>query len=767
METMMSWKNTTIGKRTAVGFGMVLILLSVLCLTSLRGIGEIVTNATMVIRGNELDGVLAQIEVDHLNWANKINAFLTDDTIKDLQIETDDHQCQFGKWLYGDGRKQTEALIPSLSPLLKSIEPPHGTLHQSAAEIIKNFRRADTALPGFLAAKETEHLKWVNQINLLFLSNLDELKIETDPQKCNFGQWLYGDGAKALMAKAPELSEVVKTLETLHRQLHESAAEIQQRYKKIHPGLKNTLKDRLDDHHGWAAQVSQRILENQKQLDVETDPTWCELGTLLTSNEAALWISDFPEMRAIIESVQTPHDEFHASFVAIEKALRGGNNAQAANIYTQKTLPALNQIGKNIKTIILKEDQLIEAQTEAKAILNNNTLPIFKKTVEAFKSLRENAENMLAGAKESNRIFAQTSLPALKETQDILQTIRTEARKNIITDGTLLRTTVATKRTVWVIGITAAVSGVFFAFFITRGIIKVMHSISMEMKEGATQVAEASVQVSASSQAIAEGASEQAAFVEETSAAIEEMASKTRHNAENSKEADTLMREAGAIINEAHSAMTTLNQSMGDISTASAETQKIVKTIDEIAFQTNLLALNAAVEAARAGEAGAGFAVVADEVRNLAMRAAQAAKSTADMIEGSIKKIDDGSKLAKETNASFSRVSEATRKIGQLVEEISAASSEQSQSVEETTRAISEMDRVIQKNASSAEETASVAEEMSAQALQMNGNVEALLALVGINGSKDSHTKTYKPRRIADTRSSSGKALPLPKKEDY
>ena len=140
------------------------------------------------------------------------------------------------------------------------------------------------------------------------------------------------------------------------------------------------------------------------------------------------------------------------------------------------------------------------------------------------------------------------------------------------------------------------------------------------------------------------------------------------------------------------------------ISKASEETSKIIKTIDEIAFQTNLLALNAAVEAARAGEAGAGFAVVADEVRNLAMRAAEAAKNTADLIEGTVKKVQDGSLLVATTNDAFSQVKESTTQVGNLVSEITEASKEQSSGIEQVNIAISEMDKVVQQNAANAEE---------------------------------------------------------------
>ncbi|MCP4114112.1 MAG: HAMP domain-containing protein [Desulfobacteraceae bacterium] len=207
--------------------------------------------------------------------------------------------------------------------------------------------------------------------------------------------------------------------------------------------------------------------------------------------------------------------------------------------------------------------------------------------------------------------------------------------------------------------------------------------------------------------ALATGASQQAASVEETSSSMEEMSAMTKNNADNAREANLLMEEANKTINKANTSMEHLTQSMDEITRASEETNKIVKTIDEIAFQTNLLALNAAVEAARAGEAGAGFAVVADEVRNLAIRAAEAAKNTAALIDGTVKKVNEGSAIVGTTNDAFSEVAQSIAKGGKLVEEIASASHEQSEGISQVNTAISEMDKVIQQNAAGAEEMAS------------------------------------------------------------
>ncbi len=308
----------------------------------------------------------------------------------------------------------------------------------------------------------------------------------------------------------------------------------------------------------------------------------------------------------------------------------------------------------------------------------------------------------------------------------------------------------------WILGV-AVVSAVvvaLVAFFIARGISKPINRIIEGLNEGSDQVAAASGQVSAASQSLAEGATEQAASLEETSSALEEMASMARQNADNSNSANQEVSDTQQQVQEGAKAVENMAKAMGEISESSDKISNIIKTIEEIAFQTNLLALNAAVEAARAGDAGKGFAVVADEVRNLAQRAGQAARDTAELIEGTVTRVKNGTEIVSQLEESFGKVKTSAGKVAQLINEISAASNEQAQGVDQVNTAVAQMDKVTQTNASNAEESASASEELSAQADQMRQVVGQLSEIVGGSATSghNGHGRKAPARKLATAR---------------
>ncbi len=286
----------------------------------------------------------------------------------------------------------------------------------------------------------------------------------------------------------------------------------------------------------------------------------------------------------------------------------------------------------------------------------------------------------------------------------------------------------------WAIGIITLIGlGItaFSGFYVGNVVIRPIRHSVRGVSEAIYKVTAGATQVTNAAQLLAEGSNSQASSLEETSSSLEELSSMTKQNADNAGQARAMMQEAGHIVEKVNRHMDDMTQAIAEISRSSEETGKIIKTIDEIAFQTNLLALNAAVEAARAGEAGAGFAVVADEVRNLAMRSAEAAKNTSNLIENTIKAVQNGNQLTKSTREAFKDNIAISGKISQLVDEIATASEEQAHGIAQINRAVSEMDKVVQQSAANAEKSAAVSAEMKSHVHQLENSFVELTGVVG------------------------------------
>lgn len=274
------------------------------------------------------------------------------------------------------------------------------------------------------------------------------------------------------------------------------------------------------------------------------------------------------------------------------------------------------------------------------------------------------------------------------------------------------------------VGISAEYKGDFLAIKDSLNlIIDSFNEILGGINMAAEQVSHASDQVASSSQMLAQGAAEQSSAIEELTVSITQIATQTNQNAANADQANDLALKARDHAVEGNNQMKDMLDAMEAINESSGNISKIIKVIDEIAFQTNILALNAAVEAARAGQHGKGFAVVAEEVRNLAARSASAAKETTDMIEGSIKKTEAGTRIAGDTANALRRIVDGVTQVAGLVGEINAASNEQAIGIAQIDTGIEQVSQVVQTNAATAEESASASEELSSQATLLKEQV--------------------------------------------
>ena len=256
-----------------------------------------------------------------------------------------------------------------------------------------------------------------------------------------------------------------------------------------------------------------------------------------------------------------------------------------------------------------------------------------------------------------------------------------------------------------------------------RGIAVELNDTMRQISQSSSQVAGGAEQVSSGAQALAQGTSEQASAVQELVATINEISSKVNQNAENAQLAEATSGSVSTKMNVSNEKMQQMIQAMEDISNSSNEIGKIIKTIEDIALQTNILALNAAVEAARAGEAGKGFAVVADEVRSLANKSAEASKNISDLIENSLKVVENGKQITDDTAKSLLDAVKDVNEMTGIIGQISQASSDQAYSISQITIGMNQISDVVQTNSATAEESAAASEEMSSQSQLMKALV--------------------------------------------
>ncbi|MDH3328474.1 MAG: methyl-accepting chemotaxis protein [Desulfobulbaceae bacterium] len=563
----MKEKALSAAARLLIGFSTLLALMAVFIFFSFQTTGYLVNSSDKVIQGDELLAEITHKDIDLLSWTADVNLLLTDEMSTGPNVQTDDHKCSFGLWLYGKGRKEAESLVPSLKPVFKGMEEPHAKMHSAAGEIINSRRQVTPRFDTFIRQVKSEQQSWKNDIREALLDDVKSTldNIQTDPTKCLLGKWIYADETKALIHSDPEIAKLLAELEPMHKKLHGNISDTQKflisgdrlgaisYYKRAAEPVFQKTDSLIEEVNEWY---------NSKRKDLKTPAR-------IYTNELLPALKHVQAILANAKAEVLNHSSTDRKFIAGALNTRqniaiSGGIVMLLGIFlafvTTRSITASSDKTRGFQPTADKHDhgRKFQAATEKKTAGETHVL---KMPVDMISRMQETAVELSGSIDITKDRTIEVSTDS-GELEVLLNKISVSAQ---------------------------------------------------ELNEG-TSAAETRIR----------GLGETAAKFSDTTLLQGEIISQLNLAGDNIADAVKTISEApGQATNQIFSRETKADQRT--ISALPDQFSVLIDAITEIAEQTNLLSLNASIEAARAGAHGKGFALIADEVGNLAQRSSDAA----------------------------------------------------------------------------------------------------------------------------------------------